>query len=117
MKTLLILSALVSFSFTSCSGVLAYMASPAGQVTTAAATTLAKNLAKAGEASVLRKSIDMMQAQIASYEAQPQPAGIPAQFLLVAKIDGLKVAVTAAQQQYKGLTGLDYPGPASVSGK
>lgn len=109
MKALLILSALASLALTSCSSVLAYMASPAGQVTTAAATTLAKNLAKAGEASVLRKSIDMMLVQIATYEAQPLPSGIPAQFLLAAKIDGLKAAVIAAQQQYKGLTGRDYP--------
>lgn len=107
----------LTLSGTSCSGVLAYMASPAGQLTTAAAKTLAVNLAKQGEASILRQSIDTLGTQITSYEATPVPASIPQQFLLAAKIDGLKAARIAAQQQYQGLTGKDYPLAPSTSGK
>lgn len=114
---MLVLSFTLSACFSSCSGVMAYLASPAGRATTAAAVQISKDLAKKGEAIVLKKSIDDLVATLAKYEAQTKPTDIAGQIILFAKIDGLKAALIGAQQQYKGLTGLDYPPPAPASAK
>ena len=94
---------------TSCAGTLAFLASPQGQLIESAAVAIVKDQAKKGEAAVLRVSIDNLTAQIKKYDAQDTSGSVSAQIVTTAKLDGLKVALTACQQQYKGLTGLDYP--------
>lgn len=108
-KAPLLLAFLCMLSLTSCSGLLAFAASPQGQLVESAAVAIVKDQTKKGESAVLRASIDSLLAQIKTYEAKPLPDSVSQQILTTAKIDGLKVALTACQQQYKGLTGQDYP--------
>jgi hypothetical protein len=105
----LLVGCLCMMSLTSCAGMLAALASPGGQIIEAAAVTLVKQQAAKGEAAILRDSIDLLNAQIASYQAKPTSSNVGSNILNAAKIDGLKVALVAAKQQYKGLTGFDYP--------
>lgn len=105
----ILIASLALLTLTSCASLTALIASPAGKVATAAAVQISKDLAQKGEVIVLKKAIDELTATIARYELQTPPASIADQIILAAKIDGLKAAKAGAQQQLKGITGLDYP--------
>jgi hypothetical protein len=112
MKHITLLSLLIlTLSCTSCGTLTSFLGTPAGQATSAVAQALAKNLAKQGEASVLRVAINSLATQIALHEAKPVPTGFAEQMLLAAKIDGMKAAREASRQRYKELTGQEYPPP------
>lgn len=93
----------------SCSSVVAFLASPAGKVVESAAVTLGKDLALKGEVLTLRTAIDKVLADIAKYEAQGVRTNTTDEIVRQSKLAGLQTVLTALQQQYKGATGQDYP--------
>lgn len=106
-KTLIALFAILTLS--SCSAITAFVASPSGQTTTAVAVQMGKKLAEDGEVVILRKSIDSLIAERTRQQLKPAPSGIAEQIMLAAKVDGICAAIAGLQQQYRGITGHDYP--------
>ena len=104
-----LIASLALLTLSSCSALTAFVASPAGQTATAVAVQMGKKLAEDGEIVILRKSIDNLIAARAAQHLKPTPSGIADQIVLTAKIDGISAAIAGLQQQYRGLTGHDYP--------
>jgi len=99
---------LCMLSLTSCAGLTAFIASPIGQASIATAETLGKQLATAAEAKIIEQIILKAQAQIAALNAQGVNSNTGKEVVRQSELLGLASVVTAAQQQYIGLTGHAY---------
>jgi hypothetical protein len=102
---------LCMLSLTSCAGLTAFIASPLGQVSIVTAEALGKQLATTAESKVLEQIILKAQAQIATLNAQGVSADTGKEIVRQSELLGLASVVTAAQQQYTGLTGHSYTLP------
>mgnify|MGYP003351676955 CR=1 FL=1 len=105
----ILIASLALLTLTSCSALTTFVASPAGQATTAVAVQMGKKLAEDGEIVILRKSIDSLIAERTRQQLKPAPSGIAEQIMLAAKVDGISAAIAGLQHQYRGLTGHDHP--------
>jgi len=90
---------------TSCAGLTAFIASPIGQASMVTAEAMAKQLATATEEQVVADIITKSTAKIAALNAQGVNSDTAKEVVRQSEIIGLSSVVTAAQQQYIGMTG------------
>lgn len=101
----------VCLSLSSCAATTAFLASPFGQVATATAVAMGKQIAATAEAQVLVAIITKATAQIASLNAQGIQSDVPKEILRQSELAGLAGVVEAAQTKYQQLTGKRYTAP------
>lgn len=104
----ILIGCLCMMSLTSCAGLIAFAASPLGQASIVTAEAMGKQLAKATEEKVIEQIILKAQAQIAALNAHGVNANTGKEVVRQSELIGLASVVTAAQQQYTGLTGHAY---------
>lgn len=107
-KASLLLASLCMLSLTSCAGLTAFIASPLGQTTLVTAEALGKQLANAAEETVIAQIITKATGQMALLQAQGVNADTAKEIVRQSELAGLQAVITAAQNQYIGMTGGKY---------
>lgn len=95
----------------SCASVAAFIASPLGQTSIFTAEALGKQLANAAESKVIEQVILKAQAQITALNTEGVNKDTSKEIVRQSELLGLAAVITAAQQQYTGLTGHPYTLP------
>ena len=104
----LLAGCLALLTLPSCAGLTAALTSAPGQLFIVTAESMAKQLAAAEEEKIVEQVILKSQAQIAVLNAQGVNANTAKEILRQSELLGLASVVTAAQQQYTGMTGHAY---------
>lgn len=104
----LLAGCLALLTLPSCAGLVSTMTSPPGQLFVVTAESMAKQLAAAEEEKIVEQVILKSQAQITVLNAQGVNKNTAQEILRQSEILGLASVVTAAQQQYTGMTGHAY---------